>query len=144
MRSADPLDQLQLERLELARGRPLDSPHWSMLVAVKTASATSQRTGERTTVVKGQTFVSRDYWVAKAYSEWFQQPRPGTALSTISPPDSERAVEQARSAWAAHLRHGPPEGAQALDPPGEGRRDGLLALRRSDRPEHAVGSRPRR
>jgi hypothetical protein len=55
-----------------ARGRPVNSPGWGMLGAVKSGAFTSERNPrERATIKAGTTRVSRDYWLAAERPELF-------------------------------------------------------------------------
>jgi hypothetical protein len=52
--------------------RPLGSPGWGMLRAVKSGAFTSERDpGERCTITAGKTQVAYDYWLARERPELF-------------------------------------------------------------------------
>ena len=73
MRSSDPREQARLELLEAARGRPLDSPGWGMLICTRGGSFVSQRDPrERVTVNKGTTLVAPHFWLAAERPELFK------------------------------------------------------------------------
>jgi Zn-finger nucleic acid-binding protein len=70
---ADAHTQAQLDQLQRAAGRPLDSPGWGKLVAVKSGAYVSERNpADRTTIEAGSTHVCRDYWLARERPELFK------------------------------------------------------------------------
>jgi hypothetical protein len=73
MRYADAHTQRQFDQLQRAAGRPLDSPGWGKLIAVKTGAYVSERNpADHTTIEAGSTHVCRDYWLARERPELFK------------------------------------------------------------------------
>ena len=110
MRYADAHTQRQFDQLQRAAGRPLDSPGWGKLVAVKTGADVSERNrADHTTIEAGSTHVGRDYWLARERPELLK-PTPAPSVNTAPPSNGN-----ARS-WSAGCRPpaaaGPPSRAR--------------------------------